>query len=111
MTTETKQYICPRVNIIDRPDSVVLEAELPGVPKNGVDIEINQGELTLIGHRKDEHQGRYYIAERPQADYRRVFALSEAIDTQHVEAAMEGGVLTLTLHKTEERKPKKIEIH
>ena len=110
MTTETKQYVCPRVNIIDRADSVVLEAELPGVPKNGVDIEVNQGELTITGHRKNGHQGRYCIAERPQADYRRVFAVSDAIDTEHIEATMEGGVLTLTLHKTEERKPRRIEI-
>ncbi len=110
MTTETKQYVCPRVNIIDRPEDVVLEAELPGVPKNGVDIEVKDGELTIIGHRTNGHQGRYCIAERPRADYRRVFALSDAIDTQRIDATMEAGVLTLTLHKAEERKPKRIEI-
>ena len=110
MTTETKEYMRPRVNIIDNADSVVLEAELPGVPKDGVDIEVNNGELTIVGHRKNDRRGRCCIAERPQADFRRVFALSDAIDAQRIDAAMDAGVLTLTLHKAEERKPRKIEI-
>jgi HSP20 family protein len=75
-----------------------------------VDIEVSQGELTIIGHRNNDHQGQYCFAERPQADFRRVFALSDTIDTQHIDASMDAGVLTLTLHKTEERKPRRIEI-
>jgi HSP20 family protein len=109
---ETKRYILPRVNIIDKEDTVVVEAELPGVPKEGVDLEVKDGELTLIGRRSNgEYAGRTLIAERPRADYRRVFALSSTIDASRIDAAMKNGLLLITLHKTDKAKPKRISIN
>lgn len=121
MTTELKEmqetqgregtYITPRANIVEYPETVVLEIELPGAPKDAVDLEIKDNELTITGRRhRPEESGRLRLRERPVADFRRVFGLSRAIDTEHVEAEMHEGLLKVTLHKRESMKPKHITI-
>ncbi|MBX7257085.1 MAG: Hsp20/alpha crystallin family protein [Candidatus Hydrogenedentes bacterium] len=105
-------YMMPRVNIMEKADEVIIEAELPGVSKDGTQIEVKDNELTLTGHRKvSENDGRIHLRERAQADYRRVFALSRAIDTSRVEAEMKDGVLTLRLPKRDEVKPRRISVN
>ncbi|HIJ74491.1 MAG TPA: Hsp20/alpha crystallin family protein, partial [Candidatus Hydrogenedentes bacterium] len=82
-------YVLPRVNVIDNEHDVIIEAELPGVAKDGVELELKDGELTLVGHaaREADARGRRHINERPNADYKRTFAVSEAaIDTGKVKA-------------------------
>ena len=120
MTAETqtqtaatqKRYVKPLVNIVDRKDQVVVEAELPGVTKDGVELSFDNGELTLIGHLKENgSSGRPHYTERVRADYRRVFALSKAIDATKIEAAMDNGLLTITLPKVEAVKPRNININ
>lgn len=109
---KTSCYMMPRVNILEKADEVVIEAELPGVPKDGTQLEIKDNELTLIGRRKSwESEGRIHLRERAQADYRRVFALSRAIDASRVEAEMKDGVLTVRLPKREEVKPRRISVN
>lgn len=115
MTTATaspRALLVPRVDIIEGPEKVELKAELPGVPKDGVELEIKNGELTLIGHRSNgASEGEYRLQERRYGDFRRVFSLSRAIDTKNVEARMENGVLTIVLPKAENVKPRKISIN
>jgi len=105
-------YVLPRVNIIDREQDVLIEAELPGVPKDGVELELKDGELTLIGRvASDRPAGRAHISERANTDYKRTFAVSEnAIDADKVKADMRNGVLTVTLPKTDRIKPRQIAI-
>ena len=112
MTTGTNdQYISPRVNIIDHPETVLVEAELPGVTKDGVELEIKEDELVLTGRRKTaDSQGTVHVGERPKHDYRRVFALSRAIDATNIGAEMKDGLLKVTLHKTDAVKPRRIKI-
>jgi HSP20 family protein len=106
------RLVAPRVNIIEREDAVLLEAELPGVPKDGINLEFKDGELILTGKRQPSNgEGRYHIQERARVDYRRVFGLSRAIDTQKIDAAMKDGVLTVTLHKIEAVKPRRINVN
>ncbi len=108
---QRERYAVPRVNIIEHPETVTLEVELPGVPKDSVDLEIKDNELTITGHRKQhEEQAPLRVAERPATDFRRVFTLSRAIDREKVDAHMENGLLTVTLHKQESLRPRKIEI-
>lgn len=110
-TTARREYVAPRVNIIDRPETVLLEAELPGVSKDGVALEIKDDELVLIGRRKAPENGNaFHISERPKRDYRRVFAVTKAIDLENIEAEMKDGVLRITLHKADCVKPRRIEI-
>jgi len=109
---KTSCYMMPRVNVVEKADEVIIEAELPGVPKDGTQLEIKENELTLTGHRKSAgDEGRVHVRERAQADYRRVFALSQAIDATRVEAVMQDGVLTVRLPKREEVKPRRINVN
>ena len=108
----TTRYLIPRVNVVEDADRVLIEAELPGVGKSDLVPEMKEGELTLLGKRSNGHrEGQFIMRERAAADYRRVFALSNAIDPARVEAEMKDGVLTVTLHKTDRVKPRKIVVN
>jgi len=99
------------VNIFETKDGYVLEAEMPGVNKQGLEITLENNELTLVGHRDNESfPGEPLFRERRLADYRRVFELDPAIDTGKISAKMDQGVLTLTLPKSEKVKPRKIRV-
>ena len=112
MTTEVKeQYVSPRVNVIDNVDTVLIEAELPGVPNDGVELEVKDDELTLTGHRKRaDGPGQALITERRTRDYRRRFVLSRSIETGNIGAQMRDGVLTVTLPKSGQFRPRRIPV-
>jgi HSP20 family protein len=99
------------VNIFETKDGYVLEAEMPGVNKAGLEITLEGTEITITGRRQVEPiTGETLFRESHQADYRRVFELDPAIDTTKVAARMDQGVLTLTLPKSERVKPRKITV-
>jgi HSP20 family protein len=105
------EYIIPEVNIFETRDGYVLEAEMPGVNKDGLEITLEGNELTLVGRRnQDNRTGETLFRERPTAHYRRLFELDPAIDTSKIAARMEQGLLTLTLPKSERVKPRKISV-
>ena len=106
------RYLIPRVNIVEETDRVVVEAELPGVSKDNITLEAKDGVLTLTGKRNlVVREGHYLMRERAAADYRRVFALSNAIDHTRTEAEIKDGLLTVILHKSERVKPRKIVVN
>jgi len=101
----------PRANILENKDTYVLELEMPGVSKDGVEITVENNELTIIGHRKDtELKADIVYRESRPLDFRRVFDLDPSIDATHISAKVDQGVLTLTLPKAESVKPKKITV-
>jgi len=101
--------VAPEVNIFETKDGYVLEAEMPGVGKDGLEITLDGNEITLTGRRGAETvTGQSVFRERRLADFRRVFELDPAIDTSKIAARLEQGVLTLTLPKSERVKPRKI---
>jgi HSP20 family protein len=101
----------PRVDINETKDGYVLQAEMPGVNKDGLELLLEGNELTLIGHRQDVPQGTELVyRESTGRDYRRVFVLDPTIDTSKVDARMENGVLYLHLPKAEQVKPRKITV-
>jgi len=105
------EYLAPEVNIFENSDGYVLEADMPGVTKEGLEITLEGNELTLVGRRHLEPvNGEALFRECREAEYRRVFALDPAIDTGKISAKMEQGVLTLTLPKSERVKPRKIAV-
>lgn len=110
-TRPQANYVTPEVNIFETKDGYVLEAEMPGVNKDGLEITLEGNEITLVGHRPPEtfKADVLYRESRP-ADYRRVFELDPAIDTSKISAKIEQGVLTLQLPKAEKVKPRKISI-
>jgi HSP20 family protein len=110
-TTKPANFITPEVNIFENKDGYILEAEMPGVNKEGVEITLEGNEITILGHRQPETlKAEVLYRESRQTDYRRVFELDPAIDTAKISAKVEQGVLTLTLPKAEKVKPRKISI-
>jgi len=107
-----EEYVAPEVNIFETKDGYVLEAEMPGVGKDGLEITLDNNEITITGRRAAETvTGQPVFRERRLADYRRVFELDPAIDTARIAARLEQGVLTLTLPKSERVKPRKIVVN
>jgi HSP20 family protein len=108
---ENITYVSPEVNIFETRTGYVLEAEMPGVNKQGLEITLEGNELTIIGHReRAELKGDALYREIRTVDYRRVFELDPIIDTKKIEAKIEQGLLTLTLPKAEKVKPRKIAV-
>jgi len=106
-----QEFVAPEVNIFESKEGYVLEAEMPGVTKEGLELMLENDELTIIGHRRTEPlPGQMLFCECPKADYRRVFTLDPAIDASRIAAKMEQGVLTVTLPKSEKVKPRKITV-
>jgi HSP20 family protein len=108
---QEQPYVSPEVNIFESKDGYVVEAEMPGVSKEGLEVMLEGNEITLVGHRQNEGVvGEPLFRERSLADYRRVFELDPAIDTARITAKMDQGVLTLTLPKSERVKPRKVTV-
>jgi HSP20 family protein len=106
-----ENFVAPEVNILETNDGYVLEAEMPGVSKDGLEITLDGNQITIIGRRIPETvTGQPLFQERHLADFRRVFELDPAVDTSRISARMEQGVLTLTLPKSERVKPRKIAV-
>lgn len=105
-------YLTPLANVLETKDAYVLEAEMPGVNKDGLDITVENGELTIVGRRAAvAPRGREVYRESRAFDYRRTFELDPAIDAAKVTAQLDQGVLTLTLPKAESVKPRKITVN
>ena len=105
------EFIAPEVDIFETQDGYVLQAEMPGVNKNGLEITLEGNEITIVGHREVEPlSGEALFRESRHADYQRVFELDPAIDTARISAKVDQGVLTLTLPKSEKVKPRKITV-
>ena len=108
---EYQEFVSPVVNIFETKDGYTLEAEMPGVNKDGLEITLEGNEITILGRRAAEpNDGEVLFRERSAADYRRVFELDPAIDTNQISAKMEQGMLTLILPKSEQVKPRKITV-
>jgi HSP20 family protein len=110
-TATRMNYITPLANIVESPDGYVLEAEMPGVSRDGLEITVDNGELTIVGRRKSyESPGVLLHGESRRADFRRAFEIDPSIDTSKVTARIDQGILTLHLPKAEAVKPRKIAV-
>jgi HSP20 family protein len=108
---QNRQYVAPDVNIYELKDGYLLEAEMPGVTKAGLEITLEGNEITITGSRAAESvPGEALFRERHGADYRRVFDLDPAIDTSRIVARMNQGVLSLSLPKSEVVQPRRITV-
>jgi HSP20 family protein len=108
---ERRGWIQPQVNIIESQDGYVLEAEMPGVGKDGLEVLLEGNELTIVGRRTSESgEAQLLYRESSDRDYRRTFELDPAIDTARITARMENGILFLELPKSEKVKPRKITV-
>jgi HSP20 family protein len=110
--TPRVEYATPPANILESKDGYVLEAEMPGVSKDGLEVTVENGELTILGHRAaTASNGREVYRESRRLDYRRSFELDPSIDTAKIVAKIDQGLLTLQLPKAEAVKPRKITVN
>jgi HSP20 family protein len=104
----------PVVDIHETDDGYVIKAELPGVAKDDVSIDIHENTLTLRGQRQHESavkDERYHRVERAYGTFQRSFVLPAMVDQDKVQATFKDGVLELHLPKNEAAKPKRIAIN
>jgi HSP20 family protein len=103
----------PPVDIFEDGDNLVLKAEVPGVNPDDVEIRVQDNTLYLKGERKFEKEVKeqnYHRVERSYGTFTRTFSLPNSVDSDKVSASYKDGVLTLTMPKKEEAKPKTIKI-
>ncbi len=108
---ETEKFITPPASVSETDDGYQLELEMPGVSKDGLEISIENNELSIIGRRSNQTiEGNLIHRESRPHHYRRSFEIDPSIDSGKISARMSQGVVTLTLPKAEEVKPRKITV-
>jgi HSP20 family protein len=103
----------PPVDIYETENDIVLKAELPGMDPKDVEVKVEDNTLYLKGERKFEKEVRnenYHRVERSYGSFARSFSLPNSISAEKVKAEFKDGLLTLTLPKREEAKPRTIKI-
>jgi HSP20 family molecular chaperone IbpA len=101
----------PAVDIYENDNEILLHADMPGVVKEDVSVNIDNGTLSLSGVRTIETKGSSIWEEFSDVEYVRSFSVPQTIDVERVEAELKDGVLKLHLPKSEEAKPRQIEIN
>lgn len=106
----TESFLGPAVDIHETKEAYVLEADMPGVGKDGLEVVLEGNELTITGRRPGQRDGEVLHRESVSGDYRRTFVLDPVIDTAKIQARMDDGVLRLVLPKAEAVLPRRIAV-
>lgn len=104
------RVLVPAVDIFESIECLTLTADMPGVEKSGLEIDLEKGVLTINGAVESVRRGRPILREFSSANYYRQFKLPDLLDGDKSFAELRNGVLTLTIPKSEAAKPKRIEI-
>ncbi|MBN9521763.1 Hsp20/alpha crystallin family protein [bacterium] len=104
--------VAPRVDVLETENEFLLLADLPGVRPDAVDVRYEQGELTVHGRRHDAAPAarRPLFGEYAGSHFHRVFAVTDTVAADRIEAELKDGVLTVRLPKIEAVKPRKIAV-
>jgi len=106
-----REYIAPPANISATADEYMIELDMPGVSKGGLEVTVEGNQLSIIGRRQEAAPtGTPYYRESLDADYCRSFEIGPDVDTSNIRAEMQQGILKLHLPKSERVKPRKINI-
>jgi HSP20 family protein len=111
-TDQARRWV-PPMDLVEAEDHFVLKADLPGLRESDVNIEVQDGTLTISGERKAEHEQRekgWYRIERAFGAFNRSLTLPDGVDPDRIAASFSDGVLELRIPKPEERKPRRISI-
>lgn len=107
--------ITPHTDVKESDTEIVITAELPGMEDKDVEITLSDGILTLRGEKRvetEDKHGDYHLTERRYGSFHRTFRLPETVDAEKISAAIDKGVLTVTLPKTAEpgKEARRIEV-
>jgi HSP20 family protein len=107
--TDQTAYVAPYVDIESTDSGYVLYAEMPGVNREGIEVTVDDGNLVIAGHRPELTVGGEPLhRETRRLNFRRVYELDPSIDANRIAARIEQGILTVTLPKAENEKPRRI---
>ena len=104
----------PAVDLYEKDDHFVIKAELPGVDKKNISIDLKDRVLTLAGERSYENEVKeesYYRRERSYGKFQRAFTLPADVDSDKINAEFKDGLLQIEVPKPEQQKPKQVTIH
>ena len=101
----------PAVDIVEKPQALIVSAELPGMLAKEVDVSVDDGVLTISGEKEEKKEegaedSQYYLFERRYGSFRRSFTLPNAVDVEKISAEFDNGLLKITLPKSENVKAK-----
>ena len=103
----------PVVDTYEKDNAIVIKAELPGVSKEDISVDVNNHVLSIRGerkHEKDVNENNYFRRERFYGKFQRAFTLPDNVDPEKIDANYKDGILEVKVPKTEQSKGKKIEI-
>jgi len=103
----------PAMDVVEGKDAFTLTCELPGIEQKELEVSVSANVLTLKGEKKaseESGKGKYYRREIWSGTFQKTFSLPPSVDASRIEAKLENGILTMTLPKREEEKPKLIQI-
>lgn len=107
----TEQFVAPAATVLENGDGYTLDVEMPGVSKENLEMWVENNELTILGRRSMPIvQGTLVHRESRPENFRRSFELDPSIDAGKISAKIEHGVVTLTLPKAKQVKPRKIAV-
>jgi HSP20 family molecular chaperone IbpA len=109
-TRAQEQYVAPPVDIYEETDHLVLVADMPGVAKEGLTVQVKNGVLSIEGHVTERLAGTSLYREFDLVSFFREFRISDVFDTDRIRAELKHGVLRLTLPKPEQQKPRQIPV-
>jgi HSP20 family protein len=101
------------MDLVETEDHLVLRADLPGISEDDVNIEVKDNVVTITGERKSESEDKgegYHRVERAFGSFARTLTLPDGVDVDNIEASFDKGVLTVSVPKTEQAKPRQIEV-
>ena len=111
-SSERSGYV-PAVDVVETADAYVVRAELPGVPKENLTVEVKENRLILSGRKEAAARAeadRFRHTESRSGNFSRVFELPRNVKSDAIEAEHKDGILTLRIPKAEEAKPKTVDI-
>ena len=109
----TRSAWAPVVDIFEKDDDLVVRAEVPGIPRDAIDVKVENNTLIITGERHrdpEEKETQAYRRERSFGSFVRSFTLPKTVDASRITATYTDGVLGITIPKAEEAKPRSIEI-
>jgi HSP20 family protein len=107
----TSQGWAPAVDLCETADAFIVTAELPGLSREQVRIEVQDGRLTLHGRRDARVPcEQYHQVERGHGEFSRSFALPPSVDAENISADLRNGVLTIIVPKTPDRGPRRVDV-
>jgi HSP20 family protein len=113
LRADEMEISAPAVDLFEEKDDIVVKAELPGIEKDNIEVNVADHHLTIKGEKKKEEEVKeenYYRCERSYGSFLRTIELPKDVKADKVKAAFKNGVLEVRLPKTEEAKAKEIKV-